>query len=111
MLIRYRVLPEHVNTTIKGQDAEGKDIVLHGSVHHPELTEFTGLITRSTEPAPDAKDAKPTYDIVIFPPGLPLRHVNGVEEGPEPGQLQLDGKKYPKAQADRAEADKAGKPE
>lgn len=93
MLIRYRALPEHVNETIKGKDAQGADIVLRGSVHHAEMTDFTGAITRSHEP----QDGQPPrHDIVIWPPDMPPRHVSRVEEGPEAGQFLILGKKYPK---------------
>lgn len=66
-VVRYRVHEGHEGETLK----DGK--TLKGSIHHPELTEFTGLVTRS--------HGDGTHDIVIFPPNRAPVHVNGVGEG------------------------------
>lgn len=73
MLVRYRVSESQLTTTIKG------DETLVGSVHHPELVEFTGLVVREHENG--------RADLVIFPPNGTLRHVNDAAEGDGPGSF------------------------
>lgn len=65
--IRYRV-PEvhHAETTVEGK-------TLTGSIHHREMREFTGLVTRSHDDG--------SHDIVIFPPDRPPVHIARVKEG------------------------------
>lgn len=71
--IRYRAAEIHLARTVRGARE------LEGSVHHAELTEFTGLVTRS--------HADGGHDIVIFPPDKPPIHLHNVREGQGPGTL------------------------
>lgn len=75
-LARYRVPETHLAETVKGGAA------LQGSVHHPEMSEFTALIARTL--------ADGTHDIALIVPGKPeLVHVAGVAEGDGPGTLTV----------------------
>lgn len=70
-IIRYRVAAAHQTETVR-------DGVTHaGSIHHPEQSEFAGLVTRSHDDG--------SHDIVIFPPDKPLVHVHRVQPGEGPG--------------------------
>jgi hypothetical protein len=93
----FHVPEEHHTTTTKTPHG-GEAVELAGSVHHPELTDFAGLVTRvhpavtavgatKTAPAVAAKPA--TYDIVIFPPGRAPVHVENVRVGKDDGQIEL----------------------
>lgn len=83
--VRYRVPEIHHNETLKGKDDKGEDIVVHGSVHHPEMREFAGLVTRSHD--------DDTHDLVIFPPDRPPVHVHGVREGVGHGTFSHEGRR------------------
>lgn len=76
-VVRYRVHEGHKTETKKGEET------LQGSLHHPELDEFTGLVTRSR---PDG-----THDIVIFPPNRAPVHVDNVTEGEGAHQIRFAG--------------------
>lgn len=71
MHVVYRVPDEHHTTTTVGGDE------LKGSIHHREMVEFVGMVTR------DRGDG--TCDIVIFPPDKAPVHVAGVKTGEGPG--------------------------
>jgi hypothetical protein len=58
----------------------GKAEQTEGSVHHPAYREFGGVIT--------ATHSNGRHDIVIFPPGREIKHLNDVEEGEGAGQLE-----------------------
>lgn len=62
----------------KGEPTE--TVKHHGSVHHRELREFAGLVTRTH------KDG--TADLVIFPPGKAPTHVERVKEGGNEGEFE-----------------------
>lgn len=81
--VRYRVPKEHLAETVKGQDGKGRDIVVAGSVHHPERTEFAGTIEHSR-----VEGKTEVHDITIFVGGKPI-HLRGVTEGDGPGTLTL----------------------
>jgi hypothetical protein len=70
-VVRYRA-PE-VTETVKGKDT------IRGSVHHAEIAEFTGIVTRSHHDG--------THDIVIFPPGRTMVHLDRVKVGDGPGEI------------------------
>lgn len=78
----YRVHAEHKTETIKG------DKTVAGSLHHEELTEFAGLVTRVR--------GKGKCDLIIFPPNRSPVHVDDVAEGDGDHQFRLvepdDGK-------------------
>lgn len=101
-VVRYRVLDEHKAQTVIGtetveeKDKETgetrqveRDKTVDGSIHHRDLTEFTGLITRSH---PDG-----SHDIVIFPPNRPTVSIDRVTEGDGPGQFQIVSEKPERA--------------
>lgn len=73
MFVRYRVPDNHLTETKRG------DETVHGSVHHPELAEFGGVITRA--------HGDGTFDLVIFPPHRMPVHVDRVRPGDAPGQF------------------------
>ena len=77
MLVRYRAAEAHLTKTVRGQD------LLEGSIHHPELAEFTGIVTQEHEDG--------TADLVIFPPGRPPAHVAGAQSGDGPGTFSRVG--------------------
>lgn len=72
--VTYTVPDHHQTKTVR---AEQETI---GSVHHPEMLAFAGIIGRIREEG----DA----DVLIFPPGRDPKWVLGVEQGEEPGQFQ-----------------------
>lgn len=74
--VRYRVPEVHETETTVGDEPTKK-----GSIHHREMTEFVGLVTRSHDDG--------THDIVIFPPDKPPVHVHKVAEGHGPGTFSL----------------------
>jgi hypothetical protein len=65
--IVYTVPEMHQTKTVKGET------VLEGSVHHPQLQVFSGLVTR----VHDDNSA----DLVIFPPNRPPVSVDRAVEG------------------------------
>ena len=65
--VLYAVHDGHKTETVKG------DKKLAGSVHHPELTEFAGLVGRL--------HADGSCDIAILVPNGELKWVDGVTEG------------------------------
>lgn len=89
-LVRYRARAEHLTTkTVKDDNAEGgeRQELDGGSTHHPELTEFTGLVTRLHKP--ESKNAPTKADIVIFAPGRAPEHVAEVVEGDDEGEFEF----------------------
>lgn len=84
-IVRYRV-PEAERRERTEQNGDGVRRVVTGSVHHPDLAEFTGFVTRSYD------DAR--HDIVIFPPGHVPVHVarvpEAVEGSPTEGTVTID---------------------
>ncbi len=91
----YRASKDHHTKTItgtkkdeKGQEVKDKDgkpinVEVEGSVHHRELREFAGLVTRERAGKPA------TFDIVIFPPGANPVHVENVAEGTDEGEIEF----------------------
>lgn len=75
--IVYSVPDKHLTVTLK---REGE---VQGSVHHHELTEFAGLVTRVYEDG--------EVGLVIFPPNRPHVTVDKVPEGDGPGTARLAG--------------------
>ena len=71
MLVSYETPENHHAKTLRG------DVTLHGSIHHPEMTAFTGLVTRVNDDG--------SYDLLIFPPARSPVHVAGVPYGTGPG--------------------------
>ena len=71
MLALYRVPDNHRTVTLRG----GHELL--GSVHHPELAVFTGLVTQRHEDG--------SADLIIFPPKRNPVHVENVREGAGPG--------------------------
>lgn len=71
----------HVPPLKPGEEPTEKHVKVEGSIHHPDLREFAGLVTREH---PDG-----TRDLVIFPPGKNPTHVEAVPEGSEPGTFHL----------------------
>lgn len=69
----YRVPAAHYAKTLRG----GAELI--GSVLHPEMTEFAGLVTRRYEDG--------TADLIIFPPKRTPQHVERVPEGEGPGSF------------------------
>lgn len=68
----YRAHAEHKTETVK-KDANGKEITLQGSLHHPEMEEFAGLVGRV--------HADGSADLIIFPPNRPAVWVDAVKQG------------------------------
>ncbi|HEV2187507.1 MAG TPA: hypothetical protein VGR70_09880 [Stellaceae bacterium] len=85
--VLYRTHPDHHTKTIVGQEPdpenEGKErpVTVDGSVHHPRLQEFAGLVTQSHDDG--------THHLVIFPPNRPPVYVDHVKEGTEDGCFSL----------------------
>ena len=82
-VIRYRAPAHHITETVIGEKT------VQGSVHHPELAEFAGIVTR------EHKDGH--ADLVIFPPGRAPVHVErakadkqGVYTTPTPREKTLN---------------------
>ncbi|HEY2068265.1 MAG TPA: hypothetical protein VGG48_01825 [Rhizomicrobium sp.] len=85
----YHTHDEHRTVTTKKQLGE-EAVELQGSIHHPELTDFAGLVTRlSAGPSAGKKKPAQLHDIVIFPPGRAPTHVEGVSEGREAGEIEV----------------------
>ena len=97
----YRSHEGHQTKTIVGHekddkgndklDDEGKKIPIEveGSIHHRDMREFAGLVTR-VHPS-GKKGQKDTYDIVIFPPGREPSHIEGVSEGKGDHEVTIVG--------------------
>ena len=81
----YHCAESHKTKTVKAEHGS-KPVELDGSIHHPELTDFAGLVTREHD---TAKGEAETFDIVIFPPGRAPSHIEGVVEGDEPGEIEI----------------------
>ncbi len=86
----YRVPEAHHTTTTKKPHG-GEEEVHEGSIHHHQLREFAGLVTRCHEADAEAPKGErhPTYDIVIFPPGKGITDVSGVKEGKGAGEITI----------------------
>lgn len=67
----------HLTNTVRA------GVEIQGSVFHPEVTQFAGLVTRVRDDG--------AADLIIFPPGRDPRAVEGVEEGDGPGRFQMLG--------------------
>lgn len=80
----YRAHEDHHVTTRRtdGEGDDAREVEVHGSVHHPELREFAGLVTRV-----HADGRK--FDVVIFPPNREPRHVDGVAEGTNDHEIEF----------------------
>ncbi len=63
----YRVHDEHKTKTLKGE------ATLHGSVHHPELTEFAGIVGRVHDDG--------SCDILLLIPNREPKWVDRVHAG------------------------------
>lgn len=75
----FRAAEAHLTKTLRSGQ------LLEGSIFHPELKEFAGIIGR-LRPAGDTEGSVDTADIALIVPGNPdLRWVEGVPEGDEPG--------------------------
>ena len=73
----YSALTAHLTET------ERFGTMLQGSVHHPELSQFAGVVTRQHDDG--------TFDVTIFPPHRPSRTMERVTWAPGPGGFQLVG--------------------
>jgi hypothetical protein len=70
----FRPGEDHHNTTKTKHPVTGKEIEHQGSVYHPELREFAGLVTRGYEDG--------TCDLIVFPPNRQPVHVERVPDEP-----------------------------
>lgn len=76
----YTVLAAHVVETFL--EKIGDEVrSIFGSVHHPEMTAFAGVVGRVNDDG--------TSDIVIFVPNKDVRWVSAVPEGTGPGTFAL----------------------
>lgn len=82
--IIYHTPTEHLTTTTKSHVGE-EPVELEGSIHHPEQSDFTGLVTAEHKRGATEKES---FDIVIFPPGRAPVHVADVLEGDAPGEFE-----------------------
>ena len=73
----YRVIDAHLTET------ERFGVMQSGSVHHPELSEFAGVVTRQRDDG--------TFDITIFPPNRPSKTMEHVTWANGPGGFRLVG--------------------
>lgn len=75
----FRAAEVHLTKTLRS------GLEVDGSVFHPELTEFAGIIGR-VRAVGDEPDAVMTADIALIIPGhSDLRWIEGVPEGDGPG--------------------------
>ena len=74
-VVRYRVHDGHLTETLRNGET------VKGSVHHPEMAEFAGLITR------DNGDG--SFGLVIFPPNRAPVHIDAATEGDGPHQFRV----------------------
>lgn len=61
-------------------------VELVGSIHHPEMQVFAGLITRAR-----GRDEKGVhkFDLIIFPPGRAPKHIDDVAQGAGDHQFEI----------------------
>lgn len=72
------------HTVTETVDTEKNKKEFEGSVHHRELRDFAGLVTRENG---EGKNA--TFDLVIFPPNAAPAHIAGVSEGDDDGEFEF----------------------
>ena len=75
--VLYRPLEAHHTTTLRGDEE------FEGSLHHPEMREFAGQVTRSHDDG--------SHDLVIFPPNRNPVHIDRAHEGIGHGTFSLVG--------------------
>ena len=70
----YQTDPVHHTKTVKHPmgDPAAPVVELEGSVHHPEMREFAGIVGRVNDDG--------THDLLIHVPNQPSRWVNGCKE-------------------------------
>jgi hypothetical protein len=75
----FRVADCHLTTTLRA------GVQVEGSVFHPELTEFAGIIGR-VRPAGETEGSVLSADIALIIPGhSDLRWIENIPEGDGPG--------------------------
>ena len=88
--IIYHTAEEYRTVTHKTPIGEAP-VEMHGSIHHPEHTDFAGLVTATrevpTDPPVNGK-TETLFDLLIFPPGRAPVHLAGVRYGVEPGEFE-----------------------
>lgn len=75
-------------------------LVAEGSIHHPEMREFVGIVGGVRREARTAeRDARTVYDVLLFVPNKEPRWVDGVVEGSGDHEFRVIADRAPSAKA------------